>query len=45
MLSTISMPLAYSGFIVYALLLIVISLFLAKKNALVVKCSFYLIVD
>lgn len=33
MLSTISMPLAYSGFIVYALLLIVISLFLAKKNA------------
>ena len=33
MLSTISMLLAYSGFIVYALLLIVISLFLAKKNA------------
>lgn len=32
MLSTISMSLAYSGFIVYALLLIVISLFLAKKN-------------
>lgn len=33
MLSTISMLLAYYGFIVYALLLIVISLFLAKKNA------------